>query len=582
MRSLGPMAEAEAPPGIIADLLPLAFPVDRLDLLPGNPRIGDVDAVARSYAMFGQRKPVVARRQGQGGVVLAGNHQLLAARQLGWSHIAVVWTDDDDLTAKAFALADNRTSDLGRYDDSFLVAYLQDVEADAELLAAASFTPDDIAALLEDAEQAAAGLGREATNRLRDSFVVPPFSVLDARQGYWQDRKRLWLSLGIRSELGRGEVQFGITPAGSPSAQRVGEGDHPWAMREGARKATPGGSPRPAARRGADGHTERGDGAGRAMRVTPGGGAGRSSVWLRNDESGAKRPGPDSLNSRQAADRRSNLTGAPPLPDWAHNGVENMASGTSIFDPVLCEVVYSWFSGPGDAVLDPFAGGSVRGIVASLLGRRYHGVDLSAPQVEANREQAADICAGGPLAGDEAPMPEWHVGDARNLAAGWPASGKGKAPKKFDLVFSCPPYFDLEVYSDDPADLSQAPDLDAFTDGLGTVLTAASDRLADDRFCVLVMGEARAKASDDHLYGLIPATVAAAARAGLAYYNEAILVTMAGSLALRVTAAFTSSRKLGRTHQSVLVFVKGDPRRAAKHAGEVAVADLPEVEAPIE
>lgn len=41
--------------------------------------------------------------------------------------------------------------------------------------------------------------------KLSDKFIVPPFSVLDARAGYWQDRKRAWISLGIQSELGRGE-----------------------------------------------------------------------------------------------------------------------------------------------------------------------------------------------------------------------------------------------------------------------------------------------------------------------------------------------------------------------------------------
>ena len=59
---------------------------------------------------------------------------------------------------------------------------------------------------------------------------------------------------------------------------------------------------------------------------------------------------------------------------------------TSIFDHVLCEMVYRWFCPPGGAVLDPFAGGSVRGIIAVKLGRSYTGVDLRAEQTEANRD----------------------------------------------------------------------------------------------------------------------------------------------------------------------------------------------------
>lgn len=51
---------------------------------------------------------------------------------------------------------------------------------------------------------------RNSSASLVEKFGVPPFSVLDARQGYWQDRKRAWLSLGIQSEIGRGDC----TPGG--------------------------------------------------------------------------------------------------------------------------------------------------------------------------------------------------------------------------------------------------------------------------------------------------------------------------------------------------------------------------------
>ena len=125
----------------------LAVPVDSLTLLPGNPRMGDIDAVARSYAAFGQRKPVVARRDGDQTVVIAGNHQLQAARQLGWSHIAVLVVDDDDETAAAFALADNRTADLGTYDEQALLAMLGHVD-NPDLLMATGYSATDIEDLL--------------------------------------------------------------------------------------------------------------------------------------------------------------------------------------------------------------------------------------------------------------------------------------------------------------------------------------------------------------------------------------------------------------------------------------------------
>jgi ParB-like chromosome segregation protein Spo0J len=138
---------------IVPDLRRLAVPIGDLVPLPGNPRLGDVEAVKRSYVMFGQRKPVVARRSGptaKSGTVIAGNHQLAAAIELGWTHLAVVWTDDDEATAQAFALADNRTSELGGYDDRALLGMLTAVQrADAALFEATAYQGKDLARLLE-------------------------------------------------------------------------------------------------------------------------------------------------------------------------------------------------------------------------------------------------------------------------------------------------------------------------------------------------------------------------------------------------------------------------------------------------
>lgn len=125
--------------------------VDDLELLDGNPRRGDVEAIARSLRRFGQRKPIVANRRDR--QVLAGNHTLLAARSLGWSTIAVCWTDDDESTAAAYALADNRSAELGDYDNELLVAAMRDVlAAERELFEATGWTEDDLLELLDELE----------------------------------------------------------------------------------------------------------------------------------------------------------------------------------------------------------------------------------------------------------------------------------------------------------------------------------------------------------------------------------------------------------------------------------------------
>lgn len=219
------------------------------------------------------------------------------------------------------------------------------------------------------------------------------------------------------------------------------------------------------------------------------------------------------------------------------------SSGTSIFDPVLCELSYRWFYPPGGKILDPFAGGSVRGVVASELGFLYTGVELRAEQVAANRAQA-DIATG--------PVPQWYVGDSRGI--------KEIAPGEYDMVFSCPPYADLEVYSDDPADLSTL-DYGAFLAAYRDIIAATCAMLKDDRFAVFVVGEVRDKRGN--YYGFVPDTVSAFRDAGLNYYNEAVLVTAAGSLPIRTGKQFRASRKIGKTHQNALVFVKGDGKKAA-------------------
>ena len=240
--------------------------------------------------------------------------------------------------------------------------------------------------------------------------------------------------------------------------------------------------------------------------------------------------------------------------------LEVASTGTSIFDPVVCEIAYRWFCPPGGAVLDPFAGGSVRGIVASKLGRPYTGIDLRAEQIDANRAQAEQIC------GD--PMPRWVCGDSREVM---PALAQNGIAPQFDFVFSCPPYADLEVYSDDPRDLSTF-DYDEFRAAYANIIAGACALLKPDRFACFVVGDVR---DQQGFYRNFPGhTIEAFEAAGLRLYNEAILVTAVGSLPIRAGKQFAATRKLGKTHQNCLVFVKGDPRKATEAIGEVEFGEL--------
>jgi DNA modification methylase len=241
-----------------------------------------------------------------------------------------------------------------------------------------------------------------------------------------------------------------------------------------------------------------------------------------------------------------------------YEGPDTYESGTSIFDPVLCELVYRWFCPMGGTVLDPFAGGSVRGIVASKLRRQYVGVELRPEQVAANQQQARKMKL--------KPAPIWHTGDSLNIR-------KISAGVSADLVFSCPPYADLEVYSDHPQDLSTMS-YEQFLVCYRRIIAESMGMLKPDRFACFVVGDVREKGAAGYYRNFVSDTIDAFQRAGARLYNEAVLVTSVGSLPIRVGKQFAASRKLGKTHQNVLVFCKGDPKKATLVCGQVEVSDV--------
>jgi hypothetical protein len=282
---------------------------------------------------------------------------------------------------------------------------------------------------------------------LADRFVVPPFSVLDRRGGDWQDRKRRWLSMGFKSEVGRDN---GLT---------------------------------------------------------------------------------------------FNLQGTQ---------FDGVVDKTSVFDPVICELVYRWFSRPGARVLDPFCGGSVRGIVASTLARWYTGVEIRDEQVQANIDQL-NLCSDI--------HPKWLLGDATKLGDLF-----GPADE-FDLVFSCPPYADLEVYSDHPRDIS-AWSYEEFVDGHAKAIKDACALLRPNRYAAWMIGDVRDRKGK--FRGLHHETVKAFNAAGLEAVNEFVTVDPVGSAAVRAGKPFDRNRKATMTHQHLLVFVKGDVRKAADWANAIS------------
>ena len=271
----------------------------------------------------------------------------------------------------------------------------------------------------------------EDNELLRDKFIEPPFSVLDTKQGSWQNRKRKWKSLGMRSEVGRQENLLKYSKTAS-----LGEKD------------------------------------------------------------------------------------------------------TSIFDPALTELMYHWFCPDNGYILDPFAGGSVRGVVAHYLGYKYKGIELRTEQVKSNRLQAKEILS-------IENQPEWIVGDSNKKL--------DEIKEKFDFVFSCPPYADLEVYSELPEDISNMP-YDSFLKIYESIINKTCQKLRSGGYAVFVVGAVRDK--DGNYYGFIPDTVKAFQRSGMNFYNDAVLLNSIGTASMRAPRIFGSNKKLVKTHQNVLVFKK--------------------------
>jgi hypothetical protein len=134
-------------------LLHLVVDISTLLPLEGNPRKGNVDAIISSYSEFGQIRPIVIRPNSDGtATVIAGNHQLEAAKRLGWSVIAAVPYDVDNDRAIAFAIADNRTMELGYTEPELLNQMILEVnDVYPELLDGLGWDEFEIASLEREA-----------------------------------------------------------------------------------------------------------------------------------------------------------------------------------------------------------------------------------------------------------------------------------------------------------------------------------------------------------------------------------------------------------------------------------------------
>lgn len=316
-----------------------------------------------------------------------------------------------------------------------------------------------------------------ANASLNDRFVVPPFSILDTRKGYWQARKKMWREL-----IGDMGESRNDTLLHSPEVKYKD-------LYQRTRKH-------------------------------------REELGLSFKEYLEKYV-PDDVLEKEA---------------------QNVVlSGVSLFDPVLTEIMAKWFTSRKESkIFDCFAGDTYKGLVFAMCGHSFRGIELRKEQVDINNRI---------IEGRELDI-EYICDDGQNV-------GKHIDADSQDLLFSCPPYFNIEHYSDLENDASNQKSYDDFIQILRNAFTAAIGCLKENRFAVIVVGDVRDK-STGFYYDFCGDIKRIFKEGGMSLYNELILVETAASTAMRA-GRYMESRKVAKMHQNILIFYKGNPKDIKKY-----------------
>lgn len=400
-----------------------------------------IEQIKKSIIEFNNNDPIAID---ENNVIIEGHGRHEALKQLGYEQVECIRLSHlNEEQKKAYRLIHNKLTMNSDYDFNLLEQELMNIQ-DIDMLE----FDFDMSFLNEDEEE----IKEEASKKLTDEFLIPPISVFDTRQGYWQDRKRAWKSLGISSDVGRDEALLG-------------------------------------------------------------------------------------QGLKQLAEKQGSKT----------------LTGTSIFDPVLCEVMYKWFNVHEGSIFDCFAGGSVRGIVAEKLGYKYTGIDLRKEQIEANILNAQEMGLN----------PTWICDDSLN-------ADLYVEDDSVDLLFSCPPYADLEVYSDDERDISNM-DYEQFKKVYRKIIDISCRKVKNDRFAIFVVGDVRDKKG--YYRNFIDYTKECFNKNGFMTYNEIILLEQLGTIPLRARYVF-KKRKVAKAHQNILIFYKGDINNIPCNYSNIEVGEL--------
>lgn len=351
-------------------------------------------------------------------IVLGGNMRLKACREAGLKEVHIIKFENlSEEKKKEFIVKDN--VGYGEWDfDLLLEDWDKNLVIDWGL----------------DLPKPKHKFDEEIKTRLADRFTVPPFTVLDTRQGDWQKRKKDWKAL-INDN-------------------------------------------------------------GESRENTLGGGRGDKDIY------------------------------------------NSMNGGVSLLDPVISEVVCQWFAPEKANILDPFAGDTVFGYVSSYLGHSFTGIEIREEQAKLNNERTCEKA-------------KYICDDGQNVL-------KHIQENSQDMIFSCPPYFDLEEYSNLENDASNQETYEDFIKILDNAFTDSIRCLKDNRFAVIIVGDLRDK--EGFYYNFHEDIKFIFNKNGMRLYNELILIEPIGLNAMRANATMRS-RKVPKVHQNILVFFKSEDKR---------------------
>lgn len=391
-------------------------------------------AVRSSMRDYGWLQPVVInahqceRCGDRTNTIVGGHRRIEAATAEGKEEVPAVLVNLHIEDEKRANLRLNAQEPFERRQLAELITELH--QMDAAKAATLGFDANEIVRLLFEARY-----GKEKTfGVLREKFLVPPFSIFDAKQGYWQQRKRHWIEiLGDMAETRETKLA-----------------------------------------------------------------GGQNNLLMR--------------------------------------GINR---GVSIFDPVVSEIIFLWFLPEGGRILDPFAGSLARGGVAAVKGLNYTGIEIRKEQIEVNENKLKELELKTRFICGDAKETNQHLGD-----------------EKFDLIFTSPPYYDLEIYSEGAEDLSAKQTYEEFIRDYASIFEQAANHLNPNRFIILELGEIR---DERGFYrDFLGDNIRLFKRLGFELYNEIIYVQMLATAPHRAERNMRK-RKVVKTHQNIMTFYKGDP-----------------------